>query len=572
MVFLGWQILDAADGRLIYEFPSQTTKARAVGEIEVGGSLLTYLFRALKADGEVTTTAWDVTNMLTTNEPEPIFVWSEGDVLPDKVPAGNHPYLNVQKEGVYLSIPRGIEKRDVRTGNLCWSISVESKGPVAIGDVALPDPDDDTQTMIKQVVIAAGGFYDPAGYITAIDDADDSQTYGEIIWQREFYRAGQPTLLPAPINRVVVPIRVLAATKGKKGKIFVFQYVACFEGDTGDDLWKRDIGNEYPWFGPVAVRYEYNESTGLPFDATVYATTAGYDGETPIYAFNLTDGSNAWGSGDPFADEPVVLPADTAAVPTATNDRVFVPLQDGNIYSFDALTGEDRHTVNFDVRGYPDDSLIATTYGSSYVLYTRSDRGEFMALAPQAHNMALIDLLMPKQIDRDFPPSSVDVTVENLGSYQEDGVLVEVLVDSEVVGWTTKSYHAGESRTFPITIEWDLTDPGPYEVTAQVHPLAGEVGVYDNTLSQMVTVVDGEVVVIAKADWFKREKRLEVEATSSRQPAAALWVQYDGQDHEMTYMAENELYTYSARVPKNPKTVLVWSNQGGSDTVDVTVR
>jgi outer membrane protein assembly factor BamB len=358
-------IHDAETGECLYTFPeTKLPSALALGKI----GTQTTLFRSVPVVDNiqqitvVTLTAYDLGPILArTPGAEPLPTWSAEFTL-----HGGRlwPSLNYMEGVVYLYNGGGIIKIDGTTGDSLWANDVPAEANLAVGDVWVPDA---AGPRLERLVIAPGS---PDNTVKALYDRD-----GSVAWQTTAERAQYVTLVkvPSPTGpldawRVVIP--------------FETSSLLCLNASDGSIMpnWPRPLKADcYAANGPVAVRYLYDAS-GNVTDATIFITP-GSDGPSdsvhPLFAFDL-NGGNAWPAPLP---NPIQLPAAAGwTEPAVTQDRVFLILQDGSLFSVDLKSG--TTSVNqFDLNWQFELPMVADN-GHGPLIYATSISLGYLALAP----------------------------------------------------------------------------------------------------------------------------------------------------------------------------------------------
>jgi hypothetical protein len=549
------RIYDAATGQVLYTFPEADLAVHAIWK----NTTQTILFRALAVFDNthsttiVTVNAYDLSPIiLRTPGGTPIWQWTSQFTLSYAM----RPCLNCMDGALYLQNHGGIIKINGTDGTTAWTSKAPSDGSAAVGDVAG-----------RRLVITAGG---PAAAITvqALDDFT-----GTTVWQTLADYGAYVTLVNAPDGsaRVVVPFRIPWSTTGKK--TLTGAGLLCLDAATGAEVWRRPLkANCYPANGPVAVRYVYN-TAGQLTGANIFITPGSdtpADTVHPLFAFDL-NGANAWPASLP---NPLQLPAPAAYTePAVTQDRVFLVLYDGSLFSVDLNSGTTSANP-FQLDRWATLPILAGT-ASGPLVYAYSHALGYMAIAPTpTHNMSITSFGVPDQVQAG-QTITLSVTVKNTGNFPET-VDVTLNVGGTLQTWPSQSFAVQASRTY--TWNWTPTvTPTKVQVSASLSPVSGDTGPYDNALSKWVTVLPTDVVGITTTYWVKLNAKLYVEATSSSAGQAILKVYYpdkatDTTPGTMQYNSQRGVYVYNATEPVYYNTVYVESSLGGSATAGVGVR
>ena len=195
------------------------------------------------------------------------------------------------------------------------------------------------------------------------------------------------------------------------------------------------------------------------------------------------------------------------------------------------------------------------------------------------HNLSITAFKVPDSV-QGGQPVTLSFAVENIGNFSESDVNVTLEITDGTYPpvqkvWTSQSFAYKESKTFSFA--WTpVKESAEYStlITASVTPVSGEVGICDNEMSRVVTVLPSDVVTIRPgAYWSWLKKRLHVEATSSSPGQAVLKVFYpdksDATPGQMKYNSSTGLYVYDAAESTYYDTVYVESSLGGSATSSV---
>jgi len=358
-------------------------------------------------------------------------------------------------------------------------------------------------------------------------------------------------------------------TTGKKS--VTWAGLLCLDAANGNEMWRRPVkANCYAANGPVAVRYVY--SAGTPIGANIFVTPGSdepADAIHPLYAFDL-NGGNAWPAPLP---NPLQLPAPAAYTePAVTQDRVFLVLYDGSLFSVDLNSGITSATPFELDRGATLPIVAGTAQGPLFYGYSHTLGHLAIAPAP-THNMSITGFGVPDRMEAG-KTITLSVTVENTGSSSE---MVDVTLD---VGgtpqiWRSQFFGAKASRMF--TWDWTpSTGQDGIRLSASVSQVEGEVGIYDNAISKTVTVLPTDVVSITTTYWVQLKTKLYVEATSSSPGQAILKVYYPATATTpagtMQYDMQRGVYVYNGTAKVYYSNVRVESSLGGSATTSVGTR
>ena len=549
----GWstRIYDASTGQLLYTFPEAGIAVHAIGK----NGTQTILFRGLPVPNStfttttVTLSAYDLGEIISRipwATPAPLWTGRSYTLT-----WATTPCLDFSDGALYLYNYGGIKKINGADGSLAWESNAPANGSAAVGDIGG-----------QRLVIVAGG-----NTVRALNDSS-----GLPVWQEPVVGGQYVSLINAPglPARVVVPFQMPWPTTGKK--TVTWAGLLCLDAVNGNEVWRRPVkANCYAANGPAAVRYVY-DSGGSLSGANIFVTPGSdepADAVHPLYAFDL-NGGNAWPAPLP---NPLQLPAPAAYTePAVTQDRVFLVLYDGSLFSVD-LTSGTKSATPFELDR---NSILPIVAGTSQgpLLYAYSHSLGYLAIAPTpTHNMSITSFGVPDQV-QGGKTIALSTTVENTGNNSET-VDVILNVGGALQTWSLQNFAAKASQSY----SWNWTPPsGPasVQVNASVSQVPGETGIYDNAVSKTVTVLPTDVVAITMTYWVQVKTKLHVEATSTSPGEAVLTVYYPATDASpsgtMQYDRTRGVYVYSGTEKVYYDSVRVESSLGGSATASVGVR
>jgi thermitase len=145
--------------------------------------------------------------------------------------------------------------------------------------------------------------------------------------------------------------------------------------------------------------------------------------------------------------------------PNMTRDQVWAQLQ---------YTADDLGAPSFDI----------------YYGFGRIDAQKAVEQVPLNHDLLVLRMRGPSfvQLDTD---AIMNTTVLNMGNSNETGVTVELLVNSTVANSTAiGTLASGASEV--VSLSWNATVEGVYNVTTYVLPVAGEASIQNNAFSTQV--------------------------------------------------------------------------------------
>jgi hypothetical protein len=544
------RIYDASTGQLLYTFPEAGFAMHAIGK----NGTQTILFRGLPVPNStfttttVTLSAYDLGDFISRiPRATPAPLWAGRSYT---LAWASRPYLDFSDGALYLYNHGGIKKINGADGSLDWESTAPADGSAAVGDIGG-----------QRLVIVAGG-----NTARALKDSS-----GEPVWQSPAVGGEFVSLINAPglPARVVVPFQMPWSTTGKK--TVTGAGLLCLDAANGNEVWRRPVkANCYAANGPVAVRYVYDGSGGLS-GANIFVTPGSdepADAVHPLYAFDL-NGGNAWPASLP---NPLQLPAPAAYTePAVTQDRVFLVLYDGSLFSVDLNSGT-TSAAPFELgRGAILPIVAGTSQGP--LLYAYSPTLGHLAIAPApTHNMSITGFGVPDRV-QGGKTIALSVTVENTGNFDEAvDVILNVGGTSQI--WPSQFFAAKASQTF--TWDWTpSTEQDGIQVSASVDQVEGEIGIDDNAVSKTVTVLPTDVVAVTTTYWVQLKTKLYVEATSSSPGQAVLKVYYPATDATpatMQYNAQRGVFVYNGTEKVYHDSVYVVSSLGGTATASVGVR
>ena len=216
-------------------------------------------------------------------------------------------YDTGSKGEIVFSTPAATSEQLIVVTEMGWVISLNPHTGLEDWSVRIGSTNRSTPTVEDGMVFLSGGVDQT---IYALDLKN-----GNIIWSKYL---GQAAVYEAPLYRD----GVLYVGSGLNTDASVF----AFNAATGDLIWKKQLGGETFFGGALGDEYLY---------------VGTYIGQT-IYALNLEDGSEVWKKFVPgygFAAKPVVDGNELFA--NVSN----MGLGTGELFVFDALTGEVKYTV-----------------------------------------------------------------------------------------------------------------------------------------------------------------------------------------------------------------------------------
>ncbi len=567
----GTRFVDARTGRLRYviTLPGLGTR-QAVGKVLLGdGSLLTLAFLATIVPTSVTgqytlmVSAYDLDQLPASPADPWAPVWSREDLTISSGIDVNFAEDCGDSQAAFFLVGRqgpsgdALYKFAAADGELLWTMPIgNSQGTLAIGEV-------DSETGKRKVVITAG-----LNGVMATGATD-----GSLVWKQARYEAKDPTFVTAPggLHRVLASVWI--PTGGKKPS--TRPGLVCLDADRNGDIippWPITLYQDSwqnPANGPASVRYA--PTSDGAYDVAIYHTPGSHspqqENDQPLWAFKL-DGTSAWPDGLP---NPILLPCGTWNETMITQDRLMLPLFNGDLFSVDLTSGQ-VDTAPLELCYYGGRAMaVDFGDGSDPVYYSYSLRLGLLAIVPKpVHNLSLTSCSLTETV-QGGQPVTISGTVENLGNYLED---TEVVL--EVDGGAPESIpiRVAPKATGAFSFDWTpAISSGPYTVPVRVcvMPHPDEVGIYDNDVSKMVTVLPTDVVTVTAAYWIQSKKKLQVEATSSTPGQAVLYVYYpdkatDGTPGKMNHSPSTDTYSYFGNEQSYYSTVYVESSLGGSAT------
>jgi thermitase len=145
--------------------------------------------------------------------------------------------------------------------------------------------------------------------------------------------------------------------------------------------------------------------------------------------------------------------------PNMTRDQVWAQLQ---------YTADDLGAPGFDI----------------YYGFGRINAKKAVEQAPMNHDLLVLRMRGPSFVQLDTE-ATVNTTVLNMGNSNESGVTVELLVNSTLTNSSAiGSLASGTSEI--VSLSWNATVEGVYNVTTYVLPVAGETSIDNNAFSTQV--------------------------------------------------------------------------------------
>ncbi|MGA3191763.1 MAG: S8 family serine peptidase [Candidatus Bathyarchaeia archaeon] len=153
--------------------------------------------------------------------------------------------------------------------------------------------------------------------------------------------------------------------------------------------------------------------------------------------------------------------------PNMTRDQVWAQLQ---------YTADDLGTPGFDI----------------YYGFGRIDAKKAVEQVPMNHDLLVLRMRGPSFVQLDTE-ATVNTTVLNMGNSNESGVTVELLVNGTVANSSAIGLlESGASEI--VSLSWNGTVEGVYNVTAYVLPVAGETSIENNAFSTQVLCKSPQII------------------------------------------------------------------------------
>jgi outer membrane protein assembly factor BamB/PKD repeat protein len=245
--------------------------------------------------------------------------------------------------------------------------------------------------------------------------------------------------------------------------------IYCLDASTGSFIWSYATENRILYSSPAVTE------GGIFFGSE----------DDKIYCLNATTGLHVWNFTTNY---------DVWSSPAVADGKVYIGSSDDNVYCLNASTGAQlwSHRTGHNVISSP-----AIADGKIYI--GSYDNLIYAFGPPAAHDIAVTNIVPVKTIICLGYTTPLNVTVQNLGDFQENFTVTIYCYTTPIETQTVANLQPGQTQTLTFILNTTGLPKGNHTLIASSGPVPGETLVGDNTL------IDGYITIVMIGDITGRD-------------------------------------------------------------------